>query len=77
MGRGRTQRDPHDAGFVNVDIVIGGGQPREDETEHDGERDRQPPHLHEVHLTGRKEKGRECYLSAVVFEGGWWWGCRR
>ena len=51
-----TQRDPHNGGFVVINVFISGRQPREDKTQHDGERDRQPPHLHKVHVVkgGRK-----------------------
>lgn len=42
-----------------INIVISGREPREDETQHDGERDRQPPHLHEAHLTRKDERGME------------------
>lgn len=51
-----TQRDPHNGGFVVIKVFISGRQPREDKTQHDGERDRQPPHLHKVHVVkgGRK-----------------------
>lgn len=54
---------------MDIEIVVPGRQPREDETKHDGERDRQPPHLHEVHLT-KKKKGGEYYLLVVVLGGG-------
>jgi hypothetical protein len=55
---------------VNVEIIVPGREPREDEAKHDGKRDRHPPHLHEVHLAREGIVGNIISRSSRLEEEG-------